>query len=91
MVVVPNLQVQFTWQLFLDLAGGKDGYLSAYDHNALAFAVHNSKHKAPVEIPFPRQRIVMDVGPLIIVIKNPAGIDRAIFIELLPLRTRNRL
>lgn len=74
-IAVPNLQVQSARQFFLGVGQRKDGYLFRDDYNALALAIHHTKHESPIEIAFPVQRIVMDVGLLIIVISDPATIN----------------
>lgn len=52
MIAVPNLQVQYARQFFLGVGQRKDRYLFRDNYNALALAIHHTKHESPIEIPF---------------------------------------
>lgn len=73
MIAVPDLQMQFAGQFVLDLAPGKERYLPAYYHHALALRVRGAKYESPVEVALAVQGTVVDVGLLVIVVGDPPG------------------
>lgn len=72
MIAVPDLQMKFTGQFFLSLVFSEDRYSSANYHDIFALRIRDTKHESPIKVALAGQRIVMNVGFLIILVQNPS-------------------
>ena len=76
MVSIPDLQGEACRDLVLGLVPGKHGLLFGDDDLLLSHQVVEGVHEAPVEIPLARQRVVVDVCVLLVLLLTlqPAGL-----------------
>lgn len=76
MVSVPDLQGEACRDLVLGLVPGEHGLLLGDDNLLLSHQVVEGEHEAPVEISLARQRVVVDVCVLLVLLLTlqPAGL-----------------